>query len=39
VDDEGGDDGEDGDSAVAGPIAIAVDMNEPEAAPADAAAP
>ncbi|AVO41731.1 ribonuclease catalytic domain-containing protein [Simplicispira suum] len=36
VDDEGGDDG---DEAVAGPIAIAVDMNETEAAPADAAAP
>ena len=36
VDDEEG--GED-DSAVAGPIAIAVDMNEPEPAPADAAAP
>ncbi len=36
VDDEGGDDG---DEAVAGPIAIAVDMNEIEAAPADAAAP
>ena len=39
VDDEGGSDGDDGDDAVAGPIAIAVDMNEPEAAPADAAAP
>ncbi|MBW7834670.1 MAG: RNB domain-containing ribonuclease [Simplicispira suum] len=36
VDDEGSDDG---DEAVAGPIAIAVDMNETEAAPADAAAP
>ncbi len=36
VDDEGSDDSDD---AVAGPIAIAVDMNEPEAAPADAAAP
>ncbi len=39
VDDEGGSDGDDGDDAVAGPIAIAVDMNEPEVAPADAAAP
>ncbi|MBK7719672.1 MAG: RNB domain-containing ribonuclease [Simplicispira sp.] len=39
VDDEDGSDGDDGDDAVAGPIAIAVDMNEPEAAPADAAAP
>ncbi len=39
VDDESDEDGEDGDSAVAGPIAIAVDMNDTEAAPAVAAAP
>jgi len=36
VDDEGGEDGED---ESAGPIAIAVDIDDPEAAPADAAAP
>ena len=39
VDDDSDEDGEDGDSAVAGPIAIAVDMNDTEAAPAVAAAP